>query len=65
MRQILQNEAAISLQNATKVYYKMHQAFYDKIQQFCCKTHYKMRRFYYKLRQLSQKCVGTNYLRIQ
>ena len=45
MRQIsLQNATTNSLQNTTKVYYKMHQAFY-----------YKMQQFYYKMRQLLQK----------
>ena len=33
----------MSLQNATKVYYKMRQVFYDKIRQF-----------YYKIRHLLQ-----------
>ena len=42
MRQILlQNTTATLLQNATKVYYKMRRVF--------C---YKMRQFYYKMRQL-------------
>ena len=40
---LLQNAAAILLQNATNVYCKMRQVFY-----------YKMRQFYYKLRQLLQ-----------
>ena len=41
MQQIsLQNETAILLQNAAKVYYKMRQVF-----------HYKMRQYYYKLQQ--------------
>ena len=51
---LLQNATVISLQNVTKVYCKMCQAFYYKIQQFN-----------YKMRQLLQnatfitKCVGT------
>ena len=40
---LLQNAAAIFLQNATEVYYKMPQVFY-----------YKIRQFYYKMRRLLQ-----------
>ena len=39
MRQILQNETAISLQNATEDYYKMRQVFIKK-----CDSYHKMRR---------------------
>ena len=40
---LLQNTAAILLQNATKIYDKIRQVFY-----------YKMRHFYSKMRQLLQ-----------
>ena len=47
MRQVLlQNAAAILLQNATEVYYKKRQGFY-----------YKMRQFYYKMQQLLQNAT--------
>ena len=50
MRQmLLQNAAAILLQNATDVYCKIRQIFY-----------YKMRQFYYKMQQLLQ--IVTNLL---
>ena len=43
IRQILlQNMTANLLQNAAKVYYKLHQVFYYQMRQF----YYKMRRFY-------------------
>ena len=55
MRQtLMQNGTAILLQNPSEFFYKMWQVSY-----------YKMRRFYYKMRQLLQnmtfitKCVGT------
>ena len=65
MRQILlQCPAATLLQNATKVYYKMHQRFY-----------YRIRQLYYKMRQVLKiatilllnatvitKCVDTHML---
>ena len=57
IRQILlQNATAALLQNTIKVYYKMRQVF-----------HYKIRQFYYNLRQLLQipifiaKRVSTCY----
>ena len=47
MRQIfLQNATVDLLQNATEVCYKMHEAFYYKLQQF-----------YYKMRQLLQNAM--------
>ena len=62
MRQILlQNATAILLQNATEVYYKMHQVFITKCDSFItkCDSYYKYRRFYYKIWQLLQNATFT------
>ena len=64
MRQILlQNATTILLQNATEVYYKMHQVFIAKCDSSItkCDSYYKLRQFYYKMRQLLQnKTFITN-----
>ena len=57
MRQILlQNAVAISLQNATEFYYRMRQIFLlqKTVLLKNCDSYYKIRQFYYKMRQLSQ-----------
>ena len=62
MRQILlQNATPILLQNATEVYYKMHQVFITKCDSFItkCDSYYKFRQFYYKMRQLLQNATFT------
>ena len=54
MRQtVLQNAAAILLQNVAEVYYKMRQVF-----------SYKMRRFYYKIRRLLQIATKQRQLNL-
>ena len=49
---LLKNATAILLQNATKVYYKMHLIFNCE-----CGSYYKLRRLYYKMWQLLQNAT--------
>ena len=56
----LQDATAILLQNATEVYYKMRQVFYYKMRQKFitkCDSYYKLRLFYYEMRQLLQNAT--------
>ena len=65
---LLQNATSILLQNAAKVYYKLHQVFITKCHSFItkCDSYYKMRRFYYKFRQyrffIHSKIIHSNLI---
>ena len=56
---LLQNATAISLQNATKVYYKMRQFFVTKYDSFITNSdsYYKLQQLSYKMRQFLENAT--------